>query len=97
MFWNTLPDKGLLAAVLVGVGYVANRLLERYRSEIALSTEAAKIQLARIGGIWESLSAWEADAKHLFIQICRTMLDELRAANVEGVPAEVVGEPLPTF
>jgi hypothetical protein len=95
LFWNTLFDKGVLAAILVGVGYFANRLLEQFRSEMALSTEGAKIRLARIGELWEELNLREADAKRLFIRLCRAMLDELRAADVRGVPAAVEGESAP--
>jgi hypothetical protein len=88
LFWNTVFDKGAMAAVIVAVGYLANRYLEQYRSEKALATEAAKTRLARIGELWEELNVWEADAKRLFIEFCHRVVEELRAANFAGLAAE---------
>lgn len=87
-----LFDKGLLACIVLAVGAFANRYLERYRGDMALSTEGAKVRLAKIGELWEEASLWEADAKLLFIDFTPTAVRELQAANLEGVPQEGEGE-----
>jgi hypothetical protein len=91
-FWNTLFDKGLLAGVVLVAAHLGNRYLERYRSERALVTEAAKLRLTRIGSLWEELNLWERDFGRLFIEFCGTTLKALRAAQVPGLPSEEESE-----
>lgn len=86
IFWNSLFDKGLLACVVLLLGYVLNRSLERLRSDIAIGSEAAKIRLAKISALWEEMSLWESDAKRTFINYCHAMLLELREAGLAPAP-----------
>lgn len=88
VFWNTIFDKLLLAGAVVTIGYVVNRWLERYRADMALATEAAKIRLDRLGRLWEETSAWEANVKGLFVEFAAVTMRELRDAGVEGLPSE---------
>ncbi len=93
LFWNTLFDKGLITCVVLVAGLVANKYLERFRSDVAIATEGAKLRLSRIGEIWEELNLWEADSKSQFIEFCNAAVRELQAANVSGVPsAEEAGD-----
>ncbi|MDB4914716.1 MAG: hypothetical protein JWM95_2360 [Gemmatimonadetes bacterium] len=85
-FWNALFDKGLLAGIVLLLGYVLNRQLERVRANFALSSEAAKIRLTKIGGLWEEMSVWESDAKRTYVDFCHTMLEELRAVGLALPP-----------
>jgi len=91
-FWNTIFDKGLLAAVLLGLGYLANRQLEHYRSGRTLTTEAAKIRLKKIGELWELINLWDRDAKRDFLDFCHTLIAELRAIDYPGLPPAKDGE-----
>ena len=91
LFWNTLFDKGLLAAAILLLGYVANRWLEHYRYEMAIATEGAKLRLNHIGALWEQMNGWEAEVKGLFIEFAAESIMELRAAGVPGLPPESEG------
>ncbi len=82
LFWNTIFDKGLLAAIVPLFGDVLNRQFERYRSGIALETEAAKTRLSRIAALWEEMNLWESDAKRSFVEFCGVAIAELRAAGL---------------
>lgn len=92
LFWNTIFDKGVLAAVLLLIGYFVNRRLERYRSGRALATEAAKIRLARIGELWEAFDLWDQEARRTFIDFCRNVVAELHAINYPGLQPTKPGE-----
>jgi hypothetical protein len=91
LIWNTLFDKVLLAGAFLVLGYFANIWLERYRSQLAIDTEGAKLRLNRIGTLWEEMGAWEADVKGLFVMFAGEALTELRNAGVPGVPPESEG------
>jgi hypothetical protein len=87
LLWNTLFDKGLLALVVLLFGLLANRYLERFRSDRALMTEAAKLQLSRIGALWEDMNLWERDADRLIVAFCNVSIRALLSRNVRGTPA----------
>jgi hypothetical protein len=95
LFWNSVFDKGLLAMIVIVAGYVANRYLERFRGQLALQNEAAKLRLGRIAELWEELSLWERDAKRQFLHFNRIALAECRAASLPGIP-EPTDEESPT-
>ena len=88
VFWSTIFDKGLLSLVVLLGAYLANRYLEKYRSERALVTEAAKLRLIHIGALWEELDLWEKDFGRQFIEFCDITLKALYDARVQGLPSE---------
>jgi hypothetical protein len=88
LFWNTIFDKGLLTVVVLVAAHLANRYLEKYRSERALITEAAKERLSRIGALWEELHLWERDFGRLFVEFCGITLKALQEAQIPGLPSK---------
>ncbi len=54
----TVLDKGLLAIVVVIVGFVGSRLLERYKAKQVRETELVKAQLQAMSSTWSAIIAW---------------------------------------
>jgi hypothetical protein len=54
-----LLDKLLLAALLLALGFWANRALERFKGQQAFHSEINKQRVAKISLVWEALSGLE--------------------------------------
>jgi hypothetical protein len=58
-------DKLLIGAILLGLGFAANHMLEQYRNKESFKTELNKTRVAKIGEVWELLYTFEADVDKL--------------------------------
>lgn len=68
-------DKLLIGAILLGLGFAANHMLEQYRNKESFKTELNKTRVAKVGEVWELLYAFEADVDKLVQEYTKIVLE----------------------
>jgi hypothetical protein len=64
----TVIDKLALGGIVGFAGFLANRMLERYKTSQALREEAAKERIKKLAPIWEELSKIRSELTIVFLK-----------------------------
>lgn len=75
--WLAVVDKGVLALVLVGVGYLANRRLERFKSREALRARLDEQRAAKAAELTQQLERLSVATQQYARQVYAFVMNEI--------------------
>ena len=83
----SLFDKLLIGGLIVLIGFAANTILEKIKSNLSLQNEFTKQRLVYIGDVWSSLYAWD-DAVQSLINSTAKIQSDLQSHSKELMDME---------
>ena len=67
----TIVDKLLIGLIIVALGFVANFVLERFKSDLAIRSELATKRVLHVEEVWSAFYTWESTVNELVLGINR--------------------------